>query len=142
MTIKKPTESELEILQVLWQKGACTVRDVNDDLNQHRKVGYTTTLKLLQIMTEKGLVKRDESGRSHVYEAAVSEEKTQRSLLNNFMDNAFGGSAAKLIMQALGSEKTSPEELREIRNFLDKLEPQKEQMKTKDRFDLNHKRNK
>lgn len=117
----KPTESELEILQLLWVNGPCTVRFINDELSKNKETGYTTTLKLMQIMLEKNLVKRDEAGRSHVYEAAISETATQSQLLDRFLETTFRGSASKLIMQALGNSKTSENELNEIRNLLDNL---------------------
>jgi BlaI family penicillinase repressor len=120
----KPTDSELEILQVLWQEGPCTVRQVNERLTENRDVGYTTTLKLMQIMYEKGLLTRLEEARSHVYEANVSEEETQSTLLERFVDTAFRGSASKLVMQALGNHKTTPAELDEIRKLLDQIEKQ------------------
>jgi predicted transcriptional regulator len=118
----KPTESELEILQVLWAKGACTVREVNEQLNLRKETGYTTTLKIMQIMTEKGLLTRDESQRTHVYRAAVQEQDTQKQLLDKFLDSVFKGSTANLVMQALGNSQTSPEELREIRKLIDNME--------------------
>ncbi|WP_019949191.1 BlaI/MecI/CopY family transcriptional regulator [Hymenobacter aerophilus] len=122
--IPKPTESELEILQVLWQHGPSTVRFVNDELSQRREVGYTTTLKLLQLMLEKVLVLRDDDARTHVYRAAVREEETQGLLLDKFVDSAFGGSAMKLVMQALGNRRTSREELAQIRRLLNDIEIQ------------------
>ncbi len=118
----KPTDSELEILAYLWQQGPSTVRQVHDFLAKTKDAGYTTTLKLMQIMQEKGLVSRTEEGRSHIYTAQVSEEETQQSLLGRFVETAFRGSAAQLVMQALGNHKTSAEELDEIRNLLDNLE--------------------
>jgi len=118
----KPTESELEILQVLWAKGACTVREVNEQLNLRKETGYTTTLKIMQIMTEKGLLTRDESQRTHVYRATVQEQDTQKQLLDKFLDSVFKGSTANLVMQALGNSQTSPEELREIRKLIDNME--------------------
>ena len=117
----KPTESELEILQVLWEHGPTTVRFVNDELSKTKETGYTTTLKLMQIMHEKGMVNRDEAGRSHIYSAAITESATQKQLLDRFLDTAFRGSALKLVMQALGNQKTSRQDLSEIRNLLDKL---------------------
>ncbi|HSI90397.1 MAG TPA: BlaI/MecI/CopY family transcriptional regulator [Adhaeribacter sp.] len=117
----KPTESELEILQVLWEHGPSTVRFVNDELNRSRETGYTTTLKILQIMHEKGMVHRDDSARTHIYRAAIGETATQKQLLDRFLDTAFRGSALKLVMQALGNRKTSAQELNEIRDLLDKL---------------------
>ncbi|MBC7921965.1 MAG: BlaI/MecI/CopY family transcriptional regulator [Ferruginibacter sp.] len=121
----KPTEAELEILQVLWQHGPSTVRFVNEQLSRQKEVGYTTTLKLMQIMAEKRLVKRNEEQRTHVYEADASEEETQQRLLDRFLDTAFRGSAMKLVMQALGNRSTSPEELTQIRNLLDQIEGEK-----------------
>ena len=118
----RPTDAELAILAVLWERGPSTVRDVHDELNLHTATGYTTVLKLLQIMTEKGLVVRDETQRAHIYEARYSEQKTQRQLLSDLVDRAFGGSAAKLVMQALSGRKANPDELMLIRNLLDRLE--------------------
>ena len=118
----RPTDAELAILAVLWERGPSTVRDVHDELNLHAPTGYTTVLKLLQIMTEKGLVVRDEAQRAHIYEARYSEQKTQRQLLSDLVDRAFGGSAAKLVMQALSGRKANSDELNLIRNLLDRLE--------------------
>jgi BlaI family transcriptional regulator, penicillinase repressor len=118
----KPTETELEILQILWQNGPSTVRFVNEAQNTTKETGYTTTLKLLQIMHEKNLVSRDEESRSHVYQAAVTEEETQQHLLGRFLDTTFRGSAMKLVMQALGNHTTTPEELDQIRTLLNQLE--------------------
>ncbi|GAB2527918.1 BlaI/MecI/CopY family transcriptional regulator [Rufibacter soli] len=118
----KPTETELEILQILWQNGPSTVRFVNEAQNRTKETGYTTTLKLLQIMHEKNLVSRDEESRSHVYQAAVTEEETQQHLLGRFLDTTFRGSAMKLVMQALGNHTTTPEELDQIRTLLNQLE--------------------
>ena len=120
----KPTESELEILQLLWTKGLATVREVHEDLAQTKDVGYTTTLKLMQIMHEKGLVKRDDSMRTHVYQAAVNKEKTQKHLLGKMIDNLFGGSPTQLVIQALGEHKASPEELEKIQAILNELKKQ------------------
>jgi len=120
----KPTDSELEILQVLWQHGPATVRLVNEQLSQTREVGYTTTLKIMQLMLEKGLVQRDDEGRSHIYRAAVREQDTQSLLLDKFVDATFGGSALKLVMQALGHRRTSPDELAQIRRLLNDIEIQ------------------
>ena len=122
--IPKPTESELEILQVLWQHGPSTVRFVNDELSQKRDVGYTTTLKLLQLMLDKGLVLRDDATRTHVYRPALRQQETQEALLDRFVDAAFGGSALKLVMQALGSGRTSKAELDQIRNLLNDIDNQ------------------
>ncbi len=118
----KPTESELEILRILWRHGPCTVRLVHEELSRDKDAGYTTTLKLMQIMAAKGLVSRDETARTHIYQAAVSEADTQKQLLNRFLDTAFGGSAARLVMQALGNHDASKEELDEIRKLLDQME--------------------
>jgi BlaI family transcriptional regulator, penicillinase repressor len=118
----RPTDAELAILSVLWERGPSTVRDVHDELNVHTVTGYTTVLKLLQIMTEKGLVVRDETQRAHIYEARYSEQKTQRQLLSDLVDRAFGGSSAKLVMQALSGRKANSDELNAIRNLLDRLE--------------------
>ena len=115
----KPTDAELAILQALWQKGPSTVKEVQERLEEG--TGYTTVLKFLQIMAEKGLVRRDESQRAHVYEAAVSESDTQDRLVTALLKKAFGGSASKLVMQALNSKKASPEELAEIRRLINKL---------------------
>jgi len=115
---RKPTDGELAILRILWSRGPSTVRQVTEALG--RETGYTTALKLLQIMTEKGLVVRDERERTHVYEAASSEAETQRTLVSDLLKRAFGGSAAKLVLQALATTRTSPEELAEIKRFLDK----------------------
>jgi len=119
---KKPTESELEILQILWQHGSATVRLVNDELNRKKKVGYTTTLKIMQIMAQKGLVKREKQGKSHIYSTVLKKQETQNILLDKLLDSAFGGSAMNLVMQALGNRRTSKEELQKIKVFLDKLE--------------------
>jgi len=118
----KPTESELEILQVLWQYGPSTVRLVNDKLNEAREVGYTTTLKLMQIMAEKGLADRDTSQRTHIYKPVVTEAETQQNLLNRFVDTTFRGSAMKLVMQALGNHNASETELDEIKALIEEIE--------------------
>lgn len=125
-TIKniKPTESELEILQVLWEKGQASVRDVHEELLKTKEAGYTTTLKLMQIMHEKGLVKRDDSIKTHIYQAAVSKEKTQKHLLTKMIDSLFGGSPTQLVMQALGNHKASDIEIEEIQKLLDNLKKQ------------------
>lgn len=119
---RRPTDAELEILRVIWQRGPCTVRQVHDEVSPRRKTGYTTVLKLLQIMTEKGLVERDESQRSHVYTAASGEEETQGQLVGELMNKAFGGSAAQLVLRALSNKPASAEEIAEIRRMLDELE--------------------
>jgi predicted transcriptional regulator len=122
----KPTESELEILNILWQKDTATVREVHEELAKSKDVGYTTTLKLMQIMHEKGLVKRDESMRTHVYQPGVNREKTQRHLLDKMIDSLFGGSSTQLVLQALGSgeQKVSAEELAQIQTLIDNLKKQ------------------
>ena len=120
----KPTESELEILQVLWNKGNATVREVHEELASNKDVGYTTTLKLMQIMHEKGLVNRDDSSKTHIYQAAVSREKTQKHLVGKMIDNLFSGSPAQLVMQALGNHKASLDELDEIQELLNSLKKQ------------------
>lgn len=119
----KPTESELEILQILWGRGLATVREVHEELITTKDIGYTTTLKLMQIMHEKGIVKRDDSMRTHVYQAAVNKEKTQKHLLGKMIDSLFGGSPTQLVIQALGDDghKATPEELERIQALLDSL---------------------
>lgn len=117
----KPTESELEILQVLWDKGEATVREVHEELAKSKDVGYTTALKLLQIMFEKGLVTRDDSAKSHIYRPAVTREKTQKQLVGKMIDTLFAGSPGQLVMQALGNHNASKEELDEIQRLLDSL---------------------
>ena len=118
----RPTDAELAILRVLWDRGPSTVREVHDALSSTQDSGYTTVLKLLQIMIDKGLVLRDESQRAHVYEARLSEQRTQRQLLGDLMDRAFNGSPAKLVMQALSGRKATAADLQEIRVLLDQLE--------------------
>jgi BlaI family transcriptional regulator, penicillinase repressor len=122
----KPTESELEILQIIWLKGLATVREVHEELTKSKDVGYTTTLKLMQIMNEKGLVKRDDSMRTHVYQAAVNKEKTQRHMLGKMIDSLFGGSSTQLVIQALGNEgtKVTEEEINKIQELLNSLKKQ------------------
>jgi len=117
----KPTDSELEILRVLWDKGEATVREVHEELAATKDCGYTTTLKLMQIMFEKGLVIRDDSSRTHIYQANVSREKTQQQLVNKMVDTLFSGSRSQLVMQALGTHTPSKEELNEIQQLLDSL---------------------
>jgi predicted transcriptional regulator len=118
-TTPRPTDAELAILRVLWDRGPSTVRQVHSVLERDRPMGYTTVLKLLQIMIEKGLVLRDESERTHVYRARLSEQQTQRQLVRDLLDRAFDGSAATLVMQALATKRASREELDEIRRLLD-----------------------
>ena len=120
--IQRPTEAELEILSVLWRFGPSTVRTVNECLNEKKDVGYTTTLKFMQIMMEKGLLSREEQGRLHVYSPVVREEEVQEKLVDRLLETAFGGSAKKLVMQALGNHDASADELREIKALIRKLE--------------------
>lgn len=117
----KPTESELEILQILWEKGRGTVREVHEILEKTKPVGYTSTLKLMQIMHEKKLVSRDTSERTHIYKALVNKEKTQQQLVKKMIDNVFNGSAANLVMQALGNHKADADEIEQIQQYLEKL---------------------
>jgi predicted transcriptional regulator len=112
--LPRPTEAELQILRVLWADGPSTVRQVNERLSAGREVGYTTTLKLMQIMADKGLVSRDESDRTHVYAPRATEDQTQRQLVSDLVDRAFGGSAAALVLQALSTRPASAAELEEI----------------------------
>jgi predicted transcriptional regulator len=120
--LPRPTDAELEILKVLWRRGPSTVREVFETLGESKTTGYTTVLKLMQIMAEKGLVVRDESERAHRYEPAAPEDETQRRLVGDLLRKAFDGSAKKLVMQALSTERASAEELSEIRRMLDELE--------------------
>jgi BlaI family transcriptional regulator, penicillinase repressor len=123
MTIlPRPTPAELEILRVLWRRGPSTVREVQEALGRERAAGYTTVLKLMQIMTDKGLVDRDERARAHVYTPRSAETQTQRQLVRDLVDRAFGGSAAKLVVQALSGKRASPEEIARIRRLLDEIE--------------------
>jgi BlaI family transcriptional regulator, penicillinase repressor len=118
----KPTSTELEILRVLWEHGPSTVREVTEVLSRSKPVGYTTVLKLLQIMTEKGTVRRNEEARAHVYEAQQSAAKTRQQLVGDLLQRAFSGSASQLMLHALAGKKTSPEEIDEIRRMLDDYE--------------------
>jgi predicted transcriptional regulator len=118
----KPTASELEILQILWAHGPSTVRDICEIMSQSKPTGYTTVLKLLQIMTAKGMVIRDEEERAHVYQAIQPAENTKRQLVNDLLQRAFSGSASQLMMHALAGKKTSPQEIEEIRRLLDEFE--------------------
>jgi predicted transcriptional regulator len=115
----RPTDAELAILRVLWARGPSTVREVHEALADARDTGYTTTLKLMQIMIDKQLVVRDVSARTHVYKARWSQDRTQRQLVSDLMDRAFGGSAAELVMQALSAHPTSPDELEQIRQLIE-----------------------
>jgi len=117
----KPTESELEILQVLWDKGNATVREVHEELASFKDSGYTTTLKLMQIMFEKGIVKRDDSSKTHIYQANISKESTQKQMVGKMVNSLFGGSSTQLVMQALGTASPSKDELDEIQKMLDNL---------------------
>ena len=122
----RPTDAELAILRILWERGPSTVRQVHDILGRERQAAYTTALKLLQIMTEKGLVERDERDRTHIYRARLSEETTQRQLVRDLVDRAFAGSSSKLVMQALATKRASAEELRDIRKAIDGARNEKE----------------
>jgi predicted transcriptional regulator len=118
----QPTAAELEILRVLWERGASTVREVREVLERRRSTGYTTALKLLQIMAEKGLVRRDERPRAHLYEARIPQEQTEKQLVGDLLERAFGGEASRLVMRALSAKKASREELDRVREFLDGLQ--------------------
>lgn len=120
--LPEPTKAELEILQVLWEFGPSTVRFVNDKLNENREVNYTSTLKQMQILAEKGILKRDESQMKHIYIPVEAEEKTKVQLLDRFVNTLYKGSASQLMMQLLGNEKTSKEEIEEIKRLLDKMD--------------------
>jgi len=125
MTARKktrPTDGELEILRILWERGESTVREVHEVLDARHPTGYTTVLKLLQIMTEKGLVRRDASERAHVYQARIPREDTEKQLVGDLLERAFAGSASSLVMRALSSKRTSPEDLARIRKYLDEIE--------------------
>jgi predicted transcriptional regulator len=115
----RPTDTELAILRILWERGASTVRDVHQALSRERPAAYTTALKMLQIMTVKGLVRRDDTDRTHVYQPKLTEEQTQRQLVRDLVDRAFGGSASKLVLQALASKRATAEELVEIRKLIE-----------------------
>ena len=121
-TTPRPTDAELAILRVLWERGPSTVREVQGRLNRTRPTGYTTALKIMQIMTDKGLLRRDESQRAHVYRPALAEAETQRRLVGDLIDRAFGGSPSQLVMQALSAKRASAEELSQIRRLLDAYE--------------------
>ncbi len=120
--LPRPTDAELAILRVLWRLGEGTVRQVYDELNAYQPTGYTTVLKMMQIMTEKGLVRRDESERTHVYEASLPEVETQKQLVGDLLDRAFSGSARQLVLQALSVKQASRKEIAQIRQLLDELE--------------------
>lgn len=127
----RPTDAELTVLRVLWDRESATVREILETINENRKppLVYTTVLTFLQIMTEKGLVNRDAQGKTHVYRAAVPAEKTQRHLVKDVLDRVFSGSISQLVMHALGSRKISPEELHEIKSLLDQVETQNDASK-------------
>jgi predicted transcriptional regulator len=124
-TFQKPTESELEVLKVLWQMGRATVKQVNEEINKTKETGYTTTLKIMQIMFEKGLVSKNADGKQHIFEAKIGEEDTQKSLLNRFIDSTFQGNAMSLVMQAMGNHHASEEELSELKKLIQQLEKDK-----------------
>jgi len=130
-SLPRPTEAELELLRVLWERGPSTVREIHDSQCDVKATGYTTTLKILQNMTEKGLVERDESRRSHVYRAVCRAEQTQRQLVRDLLRRAFGGAPGKLVVQALSEEPVSAEELAEIRRLLEELEARQHRKGTK-----------
>ena len=123
--IKKPTDAELEVLRVLWEHGPSSVRFVNEELSKNREVVYTTTLKMMQVMTDKGMLRRDTSSRTHVYQAAVSQTAIQKNMLDKLVDTAFNGSALQLVVKALGHKKTSKEDLKEIKKIIQELENKK-----------------
>lgn len=123
--LPRPTDAELAILRVLWDRGPATVRHVHDALSGARETGYTTTLKLMQIMVEKGLVTRDERARTHIYIARVEQEQTQRQLVTDLLDRAFGGSAAALVQRALSTHRASDAELREIRTLIESYQEER-----------------
>jgi BlaI family transcriptional regulator, penicillinase repressor len=117
----KPTESELEILQVIWKKGQCTVRDVHEELAKSKDAGYTTTLKLMQIMHDKGLVERDTTSKTHLYKAVITREQAQQTALDKIISTVFKGSTADLVIQALGHHRASKDEIDAIKNYLDQF---------------------
>jgi BlaI family penicillinase repressor len=118
----KPTESELEILQVIWKKGQCTVRDVHEELAKNKDAGYTTTLKLMQIMHDKGLVERDTTAKTHLYKAIITREQAQQTALDKIISTVFKGSTSDLVIQALGHHRASPDEIDAIKSYLKKFE--------------------
>lgn len=118
----QPTYAELEILQVLWENGPSTVRFINEQLSEKKNVGYTTTLKIMQIMTDKGILSRQKKGKTHIYQAILKENETQSLLVDKLLKIAFGGSASKLVMQTLGNKKTTEEELQKIKDLIATLE--------------------
>ena len=118
----KPTESELEVLQILWEFGPSTVRFINDRLKRDKKVGYTTTLKIMQIMTEKGMLSRDTEKKTHIYTSLISQKDAQQQMLDKLLNTVFGGSAQKLVLQALGNHKSTKKELEEIKKIISEME--------------------
>ncbi len=118
----KATSAEMDILSLIWKFGPSKVKKINEALNERKEVGYTTTLKIMQIMTEKGLLKREKDGKSHIYSSAIDQDSSQKDLLDRLVESAFGGSRATLVMQLLSNERTSKEEIDEIRSFLKKME--------------------
>ena len=120
--LSRPTDAELAILRVLWRRGPSTVRQAHEELSRDRETGYTTVLKLMQIMNEKGLVERDETERTHVYRTRLTQEQTQQQLVNDLLEKAFGGSASQLVTQALAAKPASADEMTQIRRLLDELE--------------------
>lgn len=118
----KPTESELEVLQVIWEFGSSTVRFINDRLNLNKKVGYTTTLKIMQIMSEKGILSRNTESRTHIYSSLISQDEAQQQMLDKLLKSVFGGSAKNLVIQALGNHKSTKTELEEIKKLIQDLE--------------------
>lgn len=122
MKIPNPTPSELKVLQILWTNGPSTVKYVHENMEQSKEVGYTTTLKIMQVMTEKGLLTRKAEGKRHIYIPAIDEDSAQDALLKRFLNAAFRGSASNLVMKALGNSKTSAKELDDIKKFIDNLD--------------------
>lgn len=125
MKAVKPTESELEILKILWEHGDCTVRQVHEVFAKNKEIGYTNTLKLMQIMHAKGIVSRDESSKTHIYKALISRDKTEQQILGKIINDMFDGSAARMVMQALGNHQTSESEIIKIKQLLTELERKK-----------------
>lgn len=120
----KPTDGELEILNILWKKGPCTVREIHEEVEKTKEAGYTTTLKLMQIMLDKMMLTRDASSKTHIYTAAISQEQTQGQIVQRMIDTVFDGSAMQLVMQALGNTRTTKDELEQIKQYLDQMEQQ------------------
>lgn len=120
----KPTDGELEILNILWKKGPCTVREIHEEVEKTKEAGYTTTLKLMQIMLDKKMLTRDASSKTHIYTAAISQEQTQDQIVQRMIDTVFDGSAMQLVMQALGNTRTTKDELEQIKQYLEEMEQQ------------------